>query len=155
MSKRGYYKINDIKKEKCKALLIQGHSLRYIGHQLKIDPESVRRIRNSIDDFEELRQKKKEKLINQIWDKIDIMQEALTEKKIKSSTASQIVTQMAICVDKSALLQGQPTTIMKLSPAEKVAKIQELQEKGLLPRNFKIIGTTSEKKKPGKQVEKK
>lgn len=109
MKKKGDINLTDELKEKARVLFTEGYSINSISKRLGISRTGVKTARDEKDNLDSLRQDKKKKMANSLWDLAIKAKEKITEGKLKDSSAAKLVIVLATLIDKALLLIGEPT----------------------------------------------
>lgn len=109
MKKKGDINLTDEIKEKVRVLLTEGYSINSIAKRLGISRTGVRTARDEEDNLDTLRQDKKRKMADSLWDLAIQAKEKITERKLKDSSAAKLVIVLATLIDKALLLVGDVT----------------------------------------------
>lgn len=128
MKKKGDIKLTDEIKEKARILLTEGYSINSISKRLGISRTGVRTAMNEKDNLDSLRQDKKRKMANELWNLAIRMKNKITDAKLKDTAASSLVIGLATAIDKALLLLGETTNRFEVkTDAELNRELKELE----------------------------
>lgn len=128
MKKKGDINLTDEIKEKVRVLLTEGYSINSISKRLSISRTGVRTARDEKDNLDSLRQDKKRKMADSLWNLAIQAKEKITEKKLKDSSAAKLVIVLATLIDKALLLVGEATDRLEVKTESELNKeLNELQ----------------------------
>ncbi|MBA7513281.1 hypothetical protein ES705_05292 [subsurface metagenome] len=127
MKKKGDIKLTDEIKEKARILLTEGYSINSISKRLDISRTGVRTAMNEKDNLDSLRQDKKRKMAEELWNLAIRMKSHITDEKLRKTAASSLVIGLATAIDKALLLLGEATDRLEVkSEAELDREWKEL-----------------------------
>ena len=132
-------------KENAKIMLAEGRSYNIISKTLNISKGSINKISKEIDNLEQLRTNKKEEIIKTLWEKVRVALSHIDIKKLKNSSAYQLMTIAAIGVDKAQLLGGEATGIVEIKTEKELDR--ELKELQVAERELQEAWARAEKKR--------
>jgi len=128
MKKKGDIKLTDEIKEKARILLTEGYSINSISKRLSISRTGVRTAMNEKDNLDSLRQDKKRKMAEELWNLAIRMKSHITDEKLRKTAASSLVIGLATAIDKALLLLGEATNRFEVkTEAELNRELKELE----------------------------
>jgi len=128
MKKKGDIKLTDEIKEKARILLTEGYSINSISKRLGISRTGVRTAMNEKDNLDSLRQDKKRKMAEELWNLAIRMKNHISDAKLRKTAASSLVIGLATAIDKALLLLGEATNRFEVkTEAELDQELKQLQ----------------------------
>lgn len=122
MKKKGDINLTDELKEKARVLFTEGYSINSISKRLGISRTGVRTAMNEVDNLDSLRQDKKRKMADSLWNLAIQAKERITKQKLKDSSAAKLVIVLATLIDKALLLVGEATDRMEVKTEAEINK---------------------------------
>jgi hypothetical protein len=96
-------------REKIRMDLSLGFSLSKVARRNRVHYETVQNVLHEYpDDVSEYRRRKREMLIDKIWDLAELVLEHITPEKMEKANLKTLVRVLATLIDKAKLLQGNP-----------------------------------------------
>jgi len=152
MKKKGDIKLTDEIKEKARILLTEGYSINSISKRLDISRTGVRTAMNEKDNLDSLRQDKKRKMAEELWNLAIRMKNHISDAKLRKTAASSLVIGLATAIDKALLLLGEATNRFEVKTEAEINK--QLRELETAERELKLAWDKAMAKRKAEEIEK-
>lgn len=149
MKTKGSINITDKRKEQIKLLCAEGFSINYIATKYKMGWETVKKISGEIDNLEGLREHKKRRMAESLWDLAIRMKNKISDAKLTKAGVPSLVIGLGTAIDKALLLTGEATGRIEVKTEKELTK--ELSELQAVEKELKIAWEKAEAKRKAKE----